>query len=114
MNGKLLCGCEELVELFNYFKAQEILFLHRGNKTFTEAQLLSFLVWNSPPSPFQDDNEHAVSSKYIFLPKVASTVMTKMGYKLLYNLPLQSELHIFWIQNQFYFLDCMEENIPIL
>lgn len=32
MNDKLLCGCEELVELFNYFKAQEILFLHHGSR----------------------------------------------------------------------------------
>lgn len=32
MNGKLLCGCEELDELFNYSEAQEILFLHHWSR----------------------------------------------------------------------------------
>jgi len=33
MNDKLLCGCEQLAELFKYFEAWEILLLNHGSRT---------------------------------------------------------------------------------
>ena len=53
------------------------------------------LVQNFSLIPFQDVNEHAFPSEYIFLPKIVFTVVTKLSYKLMHNLLLLSNPDFF-------------------